>query len=434
MAVLVCVVGAARAQGDSPYMRVVDADSATVRLDIAVRTLAPAGHEGPLVNLVGAIHIADGSFYDAVQAFLDVHDVVLYEGVGGGREAGGGGGRERVAEPEGEEGAAIETERRIRFLSMLAEEQRGRNGGYPRSARELLESAGELETLAAASLRDGWGRPLEIEAGKGFEVVSLGADGAEGGEGLDADVRASEVLAGARVVTTAGEVDGLQRDLAEALGLVFQLDGIDYSRPHWRNSDLSIGQIQEALGGPRAELEPGEGVERGPLDPDAPEELKAADMLFQTLSGDSLLAKVSGFLLKMVGSSPSGRAMVKVMLADMLTHAEDLLAMQPGALADVMKVLVEDRNDAVVRDLRAVIDEEPEHGTIAIFYGAGHFGDLERRIEDELDYRHVGTLWIPAMTIDLEEAGLSVAQLKLFRSMMSEMIESQMRALRDAQD
>jgi hypothetical protein len=421
-ALAAALAGAAQAQGDSPYMRVVEEDAQTVRLDIAVRTLAPADGEGPLVNLVGAIHIGDASFYDAAQAILDVHDVVLYEGVGGGREP--------APEPRGDQAAAAVTERRVRFLSVLAGDARRRDGEFPDSAEELAGSAGEpLQGLVGAALVDGWGRPFEIGEGESFDIVSLGADGEEGGTGADADVRASEILAKTRVVATAEESAGLQRDLADALGLVFQLDGIDYSGAHWRNSDLSVGEIQKALGG----REPGPGDrERGPdepLDPDAPESLKAADYLFRTLSGESFLAKASGFLLRMLGSSASGRVMVKLMLADMLTHAEDLLAMQPGALADLMKVIVEDRNTAVIRDLGAVIEDEPQTRTVAVFYGAGHFGDLEQRIEDELGYEHVATLWVPAITIDLEEAGLNVASVRPMRKMMGDMIEAQMKAL-----
>lgn len=436
MAALACLSCHAGPQGDSPYIRVVDQDPSTMRLDIAVRTLEAENGRGPLLNLVGAIHIGDASFYDAAQAILDVHDVVLYEGVGGGREP--------APEPTGDEAAAVATERRVRFLAVLAEDARRHEGAYPRSGAELVESAGgALGVLVSAALVDGWGEPVRIESGERFDVVSLGADGAEGGAGPDADVRASELRSAPRTIAPSEDAAGLQRDLADALGLVFQLDGIDYSHAHWRNSDLSIGEIQTALGGgERApdgpERERGEPAEhdardrgRGePLDPDAPESVKAADLLFRTLSGESFLAKASGFLLRMLGSSPGGQAMVKVMLAETLLHAEDLLAIQPGPLADVMKVIVEDRNAAVVRDLRAVIDDEPQHRTVAVFYGAGHFGDLERRIEEDLGYRYVSTLWVPAMTIDLEEAGLSPAQVRFSRKMIGDMIQAQVKAMR----
>jgi len=43
--------------------------------------------------------------------------------------------------------------------------------------------------------KDGWGndyRYAALDGGRGFRVWSLGADGVEGGEGLDADIRSWE--------------------------------------------------------------------------------------------------------------------------------------------------------------------------------------------------------------------------------------------------
>lgn len=421
---LLTLAGFAAAQTDSPYIRVVEQDKQTLRLDVAVRTLVPKDEHAPLVNLVGAIHIADHTFYDDVQALMDIHDVVLYEGVGGGREA--------IPEPtEGDPAAALLTERRIRFLSVLVDEYHSAHGAYPDSGDTLLTSVtGAMETLVSATLLDGWGAPLQIHDAPRFDIVSLGADGQPGGRGDDADISASDLASKPRVIATAEEVKGLQRDLADALGLTFQLDGIDYSHPRWRNSDLSIGEIQHALGGADIPAGAHADEDNGPLPADAPENLKAADMLFRTLSGDSFLAKFSGFLLKFVGSSPTGRVMTKVVLADMLTQAEDLLAAQPGPLADLMKVIVEDRNAAVVRDLKAVIDNEPDVRTLAIFYGAGHFGDLEKRIENELGYDYQSTTWIPAITINLKEAGLSVQSVKGVRAMMHSALKAQLESMR----
>lgn len=45
------------------------------------------------------------------------------------------------------------------------------------------------------------------------------------------------------------ELHSVQGTLADSLGLVFQLDTIDYTRPHFENSDLSIPQIRWLLSG-----------------------------------------------------------------------------------------------------------------------------------------------------------------------------------------
>ena len=412
----------ASAQTESPYIRVVEPDDQTIRLDIAIRTLTPIDGDGPVVQLVGAVHIADAPFYADMQSFLDVHDLVLYEGVGGGRES--------IAEPtEGDDAAVLRTSRRAMFLALLGEIVERESGEYPTTTGELIDAFdGSMRDLATAASTDGWGREFVVENNQ-FDTLSLGADGRVGGQGADADIRGVELLESPPAVEIIEEAGGLQRDLAHALGLTFQLDAIDYSHPHWRNSDMNFGEITEALGAKPA----GEGdrPRRERLDPDAPEKLKAADALFSTLSGESFLAKASGFILKMLGSNPTGRAMVKIMLADTLTQAEDLLAMQPGGLAELMEVIINDRNAAVVRDLKGVVEKEPEIRSVAIFYGAGHFGDLEAQIADQLGYQYESTLWIPAMSIDIGEAGLTTKQVAFYRSMMRQMIESQMEMLKE---
>jgi hypothetical protein len=52
------------------------------------------------------------------------------------------------------------------------------------------------------------------------------------------------------------DVGSLQSTLAQALGLTFQLDAIDYSPDHFRNSDLSLAELQALLA--REAPEPGE--------------------------------------------------------------------------------------------------------------------------------------------------------------------------------
>lgn len=415
------------AQTTSPYVRVVDTSDGQVRLDVAVRTLVPTDDANPIVHLVGAIHIADATFYTSIQSFLDINDVVLYEGVGGGREA--------VEEPtRGDDAAALLTARRLMFLAMLSDVALVENGHRPGTIDALADTVGPaVRDLVVAASQDGWGREVVLNA-DGADPVSFGADAKPGGTGADTDIHGRALLDNPPAIVPDPAADGLQRDLAHALGLTFQLDGIDYSHPHWRNSDMNFAEIQEALGGPPADQagiapEPDSGSGNSKTrwsGDDRSEKQQAADALFKTLSGDSFLAKVSGFLLKTLGASPQGRALVKIMLAETLSQAEALLGAQPGPVGDLMEVIIEDRNQAVVSDLDEIIHGEPEVESVAIFYGAGHFGDLESRINDDLGYEYQGTFWIPAMTINLQDAGLSTAQVGMYRSMMRRMLEAQL--------
>lgn len=409
----------AAAQTESPYIRVVDTDDDVLRLDIAVRTLTPSNPEDPVVHLVGAVHIADAPFYAHMQSFLDVHDVVLYEGVGGARAS--------VPEPEArDEAAAVISARRVMFLAMLSQMLALEHGEEPRAMDDLAEAfGGSVRGLVREASRDGWGRKIKLTPDG---PVSLGADGRVGGEGLDSDLHGAALLADPPEMEPDPAAAGLQRDLADALGLTFQLDKIDYTRPHWRNSDMQFFEIHEALGvEPRDQEDAGPAEHREP-DPDASPRVKAAEALFQTLSGESFMAKASGFLLRMVGSSPQGRAIVKIMLAETLVNAETLLKAQSGPMADLMEVILNDRNRVVVADLRRLLADEPEVETVAIFYGAGHFGDLESRIIEEFGYELDGTIWVPAISVDLADTGMSAAQINGYRSMMRTMIEAQLRA------
>ena len=68
------------APADGTFMRYREPDDTGGGLEIAVTYfVSPEG--GPRIDLVGAAHIADASFYALVQQLLDRADVVLYEGV-----------------------------------------------------------------------------------------------------------------------------------------------------------------------------------------------------------------------------------------------------------------------------------------------------------------------------------------------------------------
>ena len=128
--------------------------------------------------------------------------------------------------------------------------------------QELLKSVdGKLEMYSNLLAKDGWGNeflyallpePVK-DSGEnssatkskkpGFEIISLGEDKAQGGEGAGADVLLSnQKPISSRDVPKEGD-QGIQADLAEALGLVFQLNAMKHDKSNWRNSDLSIDQV-----------------------------------------------------------------------------------------------------------------------------------------------------------------------------------------------
>jgi general secretion pathway protein G len=92
----------------------------------------------------------------------------------------------------------------VQSLSAALEIYRLDTGAYPKTEqglKALLEAPPGVEGWAGPYLKQGrlpndpWGRPYAYEGaaeGRGFKVATLGRDNAQGGEGEDADVAATD--------------------------------------------------------------------------------------------------------------------------------------------------------------------------------------------------------------------------------------------------
>ena len=406
MAACAIFAGIASAQiedaGDSgAFIRVAEDEQAgTLRLEIATREYAMPRGPGPTVSLAGAVHIADAEFYEQLQAYLDGLDVVLFEGV---KPPGAG---EYPIEATDARRAQLTT-RRIRFIATVVEVYRRDNGAYP---DQLQTMAGGLEQRVASlidgRLTDAWGRPLvyEIERpplGQGpFDVISLGSDGERGGDAEAADLAFSDQEPISKDEMMADRDDGIQGQLADALGLVFQLNAMDTDGQNWRNSDLSMDEIMDLLDS--------SGV--------------SGDELFAALDGSSFVSRLIGFGLRLVGSSPTMQATLKIGLLDILSIADAVLAAAPGELGRLIDVLIKDRNAVVMADLERIIAQEPGVQTVGIVYGAGHLIDLQERLTD-LGYEPINERWLRAIEVEIAQTGMSAGQVRWFRSPMQRQLE-----------
>ena len=198
----------------------------------------------------------------------------------------------------------------------------------------------------------------------------------------------------------AAEAQGfsLQPAMARALGLRFQLFSIDYQRPNWVNSDLGVDELERQL--------PSNGSEAG---------MAQIMALFQ---GEGAFGGVARLGVALVGASSQLKAMARLMLIETLGGFEGEL---PGSkelgidTQELMRVLIEQRNAVVVRDLRSVLRRMPKPRSVAIFYGAGHMVDLERRVVKELGLRAVEDRWLRAFSVDLDKTGMSAAEVAAMR-------------------
>jgi hypothetical protein len=217
---------------------------------------------------------------------------------------------------------------------------------------------------------------------------------------------------GAGVVPEAEE-GSLQLTLAESLGLAFQLKAINYRRPHFRNSDLSIQELQQRMMEGMEGLPPGSGST----------ELAA---LLQIMDGRSFLGAVVQFGVRLLGTSPKLQALTKLALIETTGQLQgDLSQMKglPPELKKLMLVLIQSRNQAVLRDLKAALKTERTPQRISIFYGAGHMPDMEQRLRNELNYQPVEAVWFTAISVDPVKAGVTEAEIGFLRSVIKAQME-----------
>ncbi len=212
----------------------------------------------------------------------------------------------------------------------------------------------------------------------------------------------------------------LQDALARALGLEFQLNAIDYSPSHFRNSDLTPAQIHELLGAAAAEDDPDAEVDPG----------NEFNQLLSVMEGSGLFGGLARMGVGFLAASPRLQVVTKVMLIELLSEVsadmQELAAGAPG-LQRLLEVLIERRDEVVIRDIRAAVAAQRKpYGGVAVFYGAGHMSDLEERLRSELGYKPAEDSWFPAFSANPGEAGLSERETEWLRRLL----RSQMQGLR----
>ncbi len=397
-----------RREGPERYIRLNRDDPDRVALEIGVRTFTPKQGKGPTVTLVGVTHIGEAVFYEKLEEILDRHELVLYESVlpeGAGDHWG-----------DTDDDRAASTTARLRFLASVVERLRVKKGVVPGDYEALLDAVSAVGPRVTHILQrtreDAWGRPIRYArtvgvAGKpSARLLSLGSDGRPGGKGHAADLAVDSDDVGA--MQGGGDDDNLQAQLADALGLTYQLEGIDYGKADWVVSDMALDEVRravEARGGDFSMLEPdfaSQGISR---------------MLVKGILGLLGLAdKISGGRVQV---------MVKAVLVAALTQeavARGDMGDMPGLDRGLMDALIKDRNAVVIRDLQRVLAQTNPPASVAIFYGAGHMADLESRLVGELGYAPDSTTWHRAIEVDLSMLPESMRDLDGLTSQIEEML------------
>jgi hypothetical protein len=208
---------------------------------------------------------------------------------------------------------------------------------------------------------------------------------------------------------------GVQAGLAKALGLVFQLDAIDYRRDHFINSDLKVDKPTEEV------------KERAGDQPEAQSE-ETLDVLMQAMRGEGAMGGVINGFVKTIGESAEMREMMKTMLVEVLGRAGEFLDLARNSspeLKDLFDVILTERNAVVIADLRKQLEKLKDGESVAIFYGAAHMDEIAKHLRDDLRFVPARQEWDTAFTANPEKAGMNVAQIR----MMIEMAKFQLKAM-----
>jgi hypothetical protein len=170
-------------------------------------------------------------------------------------------------------------------------------------------------------------------------------------------------------------VSAVQNAMTQMLELEFQLKGIDYSAKNFVHADLSPDEFRRSM-----------------RDRDE--------------SVASIFLRMMGYAMAQEGKQSGGTSDADLLMA--LFDKNRALALkrvmaeqfeQLGGMLEVLdgpkgSTLISDRNKRALDVLRQQIDGGKKK--FAIFYGAGHMPDMEKRLHDDFGLARVETRWLKA--------------------------------------
>jgi hypothetical protein len=169
-------------------------------------------------------------------------------------------------------------------------------------------------------------------------------------------------------------IGGIQKGLKNLLDLEFQLEKIDYTKDNFVHADMtpeefgeSMSQNEESIGGYA---------------------LKAVgqSMAMQASGKDSGTA---GMVMALFSSNKALR--MRRVMAQQMIDMEAGLAMFEGKDGST---IINHRNAKCMEVLKRELADGKKK--IAIFYGAGHLADMEKRLISDFQMQPSGQKWFPA--------------------------------------
>lgn len=245
---------------------------------------------------------------------------------------------------------------------------------YPGKTVDLIGAIhlGEADYYSALNGRFAEYNALLFEAVMPREAVRRGfrpGGGSGAGRRLSDEQDWTEAKVGLTAIST------LQLGMKDALGLEFQLAGIDYTAANFVHADMTQEEFEASMarrGESFSKLlirEMGKAaLQQQKVNPLA----QQLDLMFSLLASD----RVYG---------------VRRIAAVELTKANEGEAF---AGPDGTSTIITERNKKALEILKQQLNRGSTK--IGIFYGAGHFPDMEQRLIDEFGFRRQGEEWVTA--------------------------------------
>ena len=187
-----------------------------------------------------------------------------------------------------------------------------------------------------------------------------------------------------------GVISGLQNGMKDMLELEFQLNEVDYTPDNFVHADLSPEAFAKAM------ADRGESI---------------WSMMFR-LMGQAMAQQAAGKnapndLEILMALFDRNRALkLKRILAGQFENLEFVTSALSGPNGSA---LIEGRNEAALAVLKKQIHAGKKK--VAIFYGAGHMPDLEKRLIADFGLKHDGERWIEAWNLrDPKDAGAKIPE------------------------
>ena len=232
---------------------------------------------------------------------------------------------------------------------------------------------------------------------KNYEVVlyeMVGDDDALAGDEPKADDKAGEEKPKAGKPKpapdpTAAMLRGVQGMVTNILKLQHQVEGIDYKARNFVHADVSWEQFR------KMQAERGETfltlIQRSMKSQLDLEKQKEKDGKAEADQGDKDdLATLMTIVASLQSGDPSG---LKLVMARQFEHAEQAIGAFEGEKGSV---IIAERNKVVMEKLAAQVKDGRKK--VAVFYGAGHYTDMERRLL-ELGFHQTNQEWRTAWDI-----------------------------------